>query len=224
MSKGQLIVIDGADGAGKATQTRMLVERLRAEGRVVETMDFPQYTQNTFGKLIRECLDGARGDFLQVDSRIASTLYAADRFESKETIKGWLDAGSMVILDRYVSSNMLHQGAKLTNPEELESFLVWLDHIEHEIFGVPRPERIVYLDVPLAVRATLMAQSVAAQKHGQGTKLDLAEMDVSHQEAAESRAKQIIELRNNWVRIECVREGALRTADDIHEEVYARVQ
>ena len=83
MNKGLLIVVDGGDGAGKATQVSLLVQKLRADGHKVETLDFPQYTQNTFGELIRECLDGKRGDFMAVDARIASTLYAADRFESK---------------------------------------------------------------------------------------------------------------------------------------------
>ena len=118
--KGKLIVIDGGDGAGKATQAALLVKQLRADGHAVETLDFPQYTQNTFGELIRECLDGKRGDFMAVDPRIASTLYAADRFESKPRLEQWLSEGKVIILDRYVSSNMMHQGAKIDDPEALE--------------------------------------------------------------------------------------------------------
>lgn len=120
---GKLIVIDGGDGAGKATQVSLLVKRLRDEGHKVETLDFPQYTQNHFGKLLRQCLDGKRGDFMAVDARIASTLYAADRFETKPRLEQWLQEDKIVVLDRYVSANMMHQGAKIDDPEKLEDFL-----------------------------------------------------------------------------------------------------
>jgi len=157
---GKLIVIDGGDGAGKATQVALLVKHLREEGHSVETLDFPQYTQNTFGKLLRQCLDGKRGDFMAVDARIASTLYAADRFETRPRLEQWLKEDKVVILDRYVSANMMHQGAKIDDPEKLEDFLGWLDHMEHEIFGIPRPDQIIYLEVPNEVRVALKARAV----------------------------------------------------------------
>jgi len=118
--KGKLIVIDGGDGAGKATQTKLLIERLQADGHQVESMDFPQYTKNTFGQLLRTCLDGYCNDFMNTDPRIVSTIYAADRFESKPQLDAWLEAGQIVVLDRYVSSNMMHEGGKIKNEETLK--------------------------------------------------------------------------------------------------------
>ncbi len=221
---GTLIVLDGADGAGKATQTRLLVDRLSAEGYVVHTLDFPQYTQNHFGRLLRECLDGKRGDFIATDPRIASTLYAADRYESSATIREWLEAGAVVILDRYVSSNMLHQGAKIFDEEELSNFLTWLDAMEHGIFAIPRPDVIVYLDVPFAVRKKLKAEAVAAGKHGAEVKVDQAEANDQHQQDSEENAKRLVALHNEWRTVVCVDGETLLTREAIHEQVYETVK
>lgn len=221
---GTLIVLDGADGAGKATQTRLLVDRLSAEGYAVHTLDFPQYTQNHFGRLLRECLDGKRGDFIATDPRIASTLYAADRYESSATIREWLEAGAVVILDRYVSSNMLHQGAKIFDEEELSNFLTWLDAMEHGIFAIPRPDVIVYLDVPFAVRKKLKAEAVAAGKHGTEVKVDQAEANDQHQQDSEENAKRLVALHNEWRTVVCVDGETLLTREAIHEQVYETVK
>lgn len=209
-----LIVIEGADGAGKATQTKFLVERLRNEGYEVETIDFPRYESNHFGKLIRECLDGKRGNFMDVDPRVVSALYAADRYESSKQINEWLSAGKMVVADRYVSANMLHQGAKISDESEREEFLNWLNEMEHGVFELPKPSLIIYLDVPHSVRKDLMGQDKTR------TKLDLAELMDEHQIATETSAKSLVASLNNWHPINCVGETGLRTREDIHEDVY----
>ena len=220
--KGKLIVIDGGDGAGKATQTKLLIERLQSDGHSVETMDFPQYTQNTFGQLLRTCLDGYCNDFMNTDPRIVSTIYAADRFESKPQLEEWLSEGKIVVLDRYVSANMMHQGAKIKDEQTLKYFLEWIDKIEHEIFKVPRPDVIFYFDIPFEVRAKLKADAIAEGKHT--GKTDVAEADQEHQHLAEERARQIVSLLNNWNKIECcTSDGEMRTREDIHDEVYKLV-
>lgn len=218
--KGKLIVIDGGDGAGKATQVTLLVKRLIDDGHKVETLDFPQYTQNHFGKLLRECLDGKRGDFMKVDARIASTLYAADRFETKPRLEQWLAEGKVVVLDRYVSANMMHQGAKIDDVEKVDAFLGWLDHMEHGVFGIPRPDQIIYLEVPNAVRVALKQMAVDEGKHGATVKLDVAERNHAHQETTEERARAIVASKNNWDLVNCCTGTEMRTREDIHEEVY----
>jgi len=220
---GKLIVIDGGDGAGKATQVSLLVKRLHDEGHKVETLDFPQYTQNHFGKLIRQCLDGKRGDFMAVDARIASTLFAADRFETKPRLEQWLAEDKIVILDRYVSANMMHQGAKIDDPDKLEDFLGWLDHMEHEIFGIPRPDQIVYLEVPNEVRVALKTRAIEEGKHGANVQLDVAERDHDHQETTELRARTIVASKNNWAMVTCCNDLDMRTREDIHEDIYKLV-
>ena len=219
-TQGVLIVLDGADGSGKATQTRLLVERLKAEGKEVQTLDFPQYTQNMAGTLLRECLDGKRGDFMHMDARIASMLYAVDRFESKDKIQGWLDEGAVVVLDRYVSANMMHQGAKIADADEVKNFLSWLDTLEHRVFKIPRPDIILYLDVPLEDRMRMVKEAVQEGKESKGERVDVAEADIEHQYTAGERAKEIVRSQNNWKQIICTQEGAMRTREGIHEEIY----
>jgi len=188
----------------------------------VESLDFPRYSENTFGKLLRKCLDGHHGDFMQVDARIASTLYAVDRYESKKDLEQWLSDGKVVVLDRYVSANMMHQGAKILDEVEVEEFLDWLDHIEHELFGIPRPDMIVYLDVPHGVREKLKAEAVTAGKHG--VVKDLAEQDTAHQIAAELRARHIVQNKNNWQLVACCSGEELRSRESIHDDIYLVVQ
>lgn len=214
---GKLIVIDGADGSGKATQTKLLVERLRSEGQRVETLDFPQYTQNHFGKLLRESLDGKRGDFLQLDPRLASTIYAADRFESAPKIRTWLEEGAIVVLDRYVSSNMLHQASKLTDEADRIEFLNWLDTIEHGVFGIPRPDVILYLDIPYEVRKDLM------DADGNRIELDVVERDEEYNRAAETQATELLSGLNNWQQVTCTNDSNLRSKEEIHQDVYTLV-
>lgn len=231
-AKGKLIVIDGIDGAGKATQTKLLVEALRRQGRKVETMDFPQYGNNFFGKFIGESLRGDYGDFLGAHARLASIPYACDRLESVPQIRKWLAQGKVVILDRYVSSNQIHQGGKCKNDTERKEFLAWLDRMEHEIFGIPRPDLIVYLSLPVGVSLKLMAERNIVDASGSGKvtrahlvgKKDQAENDVEHLEASRQSALKIVKGKNNWKKVDCIARGKLLSIDTVHDRVMARVQ
>lgn len=221
--KGKLIVIEGGDGAGKATQAKLLIERLIADGHEVKTLDFPRYTQNHFGKLIRDCLDGKHGDFMAMDPRVVATLYAADRFETKATLEEWLTEDCVIVLDRYVSANMMHQGAKLQDDADLPDLINWIDHTEFEVFGVPRPDLTFYFDIPYEIRQKLKQKAVDEGKHT--GELDLAEQDQEHQRKVGERARKIVDLRPDWRQITCCTESEeLRTIEHIHEEVYELVK
>lgn len=162
VKKGKLIVIDGVDGSGKATQVKRLAEALRAKGKKVETIDFPRYKDNFFGAMIGECLCGDYGDFAKVDPHLASVLYACDRMESSAQIKKWLAEGKIVLADRFVSANQIHQGGKCKTDAERKAFLRWLDRMEHEVLGTPRPDVILYLNLPIAVSQELLAKQKAS--------------------------------------------------------------
>lgn len=216
MAVGKLIIFDGGDGAGKQTQSGMLVHRLIQEGHQVGTLDFPRYEANTFGKLIRECLDGKRGDFLHLDPYVASTLYAADRFETKQTLRDWLDEGRVIILDRYVSSNMLHQGSKIADTGELSAYVKWLEHVEYDVFGVPRPDLSLYFHVDPEERVKMLQHAADKREN----MMDLAETNLEHQKETDETAKKIIALTSGWVTIECMQDGKMRSREDIHEDVY----
>ena len=116
--RGKLIVIDGTDGSGKATQVELLAKRLKSEGKTVKIVDFPEYYKNFFGEFIGHCLSEQYYKFLNVHPKIASVLYAADRWESKDEIEGWLKKGYMIIANRYVSANQIHQGGKIKNSKK----------------------------------------------------------------------------------------------------------
>src|SRR5450830_1055681 len=118
--RGKLIVIDGTDGSGKATQARLLIKHLKHDGHKVKIIDFPKYSSNFFGKFIGHCLSEQYYNFVKVHPKIASVLYAADRFESSKKIEKWLKEGNIVIADRYASANQIHQGGKIANTKKRE--------------------------------------------------------------------------------------------------------
>lgn len=219
--KGKLIVIDGTDGVGKATQTKLLVARLKKEGVKVKTLDFPQYYKNFFGHFIGAMLTGQYGDFLHMDPFIASVMYAADRFESKPTIEKWLKEGYTIVLDRYVSANQLHQGGKIKDPKKRKYFLKWLDTMEHKVFGLPRPDLIIYLHLPMKSVLKLLKQKDMTRKkrYAKGRK-DTVEQDRKYLAAAQESALKLIQERGNWVKIECEDKAGILPKEVIHEKVY----
>ncbi|MCI5051310.1 MAG: deoxynucleoside kinase [Candidatus Pacebacteria bacterium] len=223
--KGKLIVIDGTDGSGKATQVKKLKERLKQENYKVESLDFPRYYDNFFGKFIGEALRGEYGDWKNTHPKIASIVYAADRQESASTIKQWLDEGNIVILDRYVSSNQIHQGGKIHNQEERKEFMNWLDTMEHEIMGIPRPDLILYLNVPISVTQKLLIQKGNKEsKEYLGGKGDQHEDDPQHLEDAKQSGLKMIAENNHWIQIDCAPNETMRSIEDIHEDIYAQLQ
>lgn len=225
MIKGKLIVLDGSDGSGKATQTRLLLARLRKEGYRVQTLDFPQYEQNFFGKLIGECLVGDYGDFVKLDPHIGSVLYAADRFESKPKIETWLKKGYVVVLDRYVSSNQIHQGGKILDARRQKEFLNWLDTMEHGIFGLPRPDAIIYLDVPTAISQSLLKSEDQKRKkvYVKPRKADQVEKNQAYLLRSRANALKLVKKLNHWTKIECTQKGGLLSREAIAEKVWNEV-
>jgi len=214
----KLIVIDGSDGSGKATQTKLLVNKLRRGGVKVKTLDFPQY-DNFFGEFIGGCLTGEYGNFLTLDPHITSILYAADRFESSEKLKKWLDDGFTVVLDRYVSANQIHQGGKIFDATKRKKFLQWLDMMEYDTFKLPRPDRVIYLDVPITTSIGLLKQSQQKKQYQKDGKKDLVEQSRDYLENARRSALWLARENKNWVRIQCVQNSTLRSIENIHEEI-----
>lgn len=225
MARGKLIVFDGTDGSGKATQAKLLVARLKKEGRKARTFDFPQYENNFFGEFIGECLAGEHGDFIAVDPYIASVLFAVDRFESKALLLQWLKEGYTVVLDRYVSSNQIHQGGKILEEKARKKFLLWLDKMEFEVLGLPRPDAIIYLDVPLAVTLALLQSKSQKQKkvYLKGKQKDQAESNPRHLVASKESALKLVKNSNHWLQVDCVEKGTLLSRKAIAKLVWEKI-
>lgn len=219
--KGKLIVLDGIDGSGKATQTALLKKRLQKEKIKVKTIDFPRYHNNFFGSLIGEALAGKFGDFIGVHPQIASVLYAADRFESSKQISKWLEQGYTVLADRYVSANQIHQGGKLADSKKRTEYLDWLDTMEHKIFGIPRPDVIIYLDVPFEVSQMWIKEKVARRKNGHlKTRTDVAEDNLEHLKHSRNSALYLAKNKKNWPLVTCCDGMVCMVPDEVHEHVY----
>ncbi len=225
MKKGKLIVIDGIDGSGKSTQINLLIRHLRKEGRRVKLIDFPEYYSNFFGKFIGHCLSEQYYNFVKVHPKIASVIYAADRFESKNKIEKWLKEGNIVIANRYASANQIHQGGKISNTKKREAFISWLADMEYGVFKIPKPDVVFYLNLPMTVVFRLIKErNKKSVRNYLGSKKDLVEKDKNYMENSHKSALWLSKTQKNWIKIECMQGGELNTIENIHQEIYEKVK
>lgn len=209
---GKFIVIDGIDGSGKATQAKLLVQKFKDSGKDVEYFSFPQYENNFFGKIIRQYLAGDFGKPTEIHPRLASILYAADRWESAGKIQRWLSAGKIIVVDRYYTSNLIHQGAKLP-PDELDKFIDWVHQLEFDIFKIPKPDMVIYLHVP----ATMACQLITARGQGHD-----GHENLKHLQVAEQRCLYLAD-RLGWTKIECCDKLKLLLIEEISAKIWVVV-
>lgn len=223
--KGKLIVIDGTDGSGKATQVELLSKRLKKEGYVVKNVDFPEYYKNFFGEFIGHCLSEKYYEFLNVHPKIASVLYAADRWESSKEIEEWINKGYIIIANRYVSANQIHQAGKIKSNTKRKAFLKWLDEMEYDVFKIPRPDIVFYLSLPISTVQKLLKERDKNQKRAYlKRKTDVHESDVKFLENSRKSALKLVKELNNFQKIECMFNGEILPRELIHEEVYGKVK
>ena len=216
---GKLIVIEGTDGSGKSTQFRLLTQRLGDEGFAFQKLVFPQYQEES-SALIRMYLGGEFGNNpADVNACAASAFYAVDRYASYKKVWGkWYEDGGLVLSDRYTTSNAVHQTSK--EPEEKQGeFLRWLYEFEYEKLGLPRPDMVLYLDVPTDFTEQMMRRREADTN----TTADIHEQDLAYLATCRRTGKAAAAFYD-WTVIECVRDGKMRSIEDIHEEIYRHVR
>lgn len=215
-----LIVIEGIDGSGKGTQAQQLTERLTTTGRRVRLLSFPRYRETLFGHAIGDFLNGHFGQLDQVHPFLASVLYAADRFESKTVLTEALQESDVVVCDRYVPSNLAHQGAKLDGAQRVE-LLRTIERIEFEVFTLPRPSLVVLLDVPVEIAQ----RNIAAKKPRSYTdkSADLQEADAVYLQRVRDVYLQLAASDDNWQRVESVRAGQQRSIAEIGGDIFGQV-
>ncbi len=213
MERGKLIVLDGTDGSGKETQTKLLEERLNSEGIHVIKYTFPNY-DTIFGQMITEYLDGEYGPTTSLHPKMASILYAFDRWKVAEEIRGHLEKGIYVLCDRYVESNMGYQQTKLP-PENRDEFFNWLNKLEHKELNIPESDVVIFLRVPSLISSTNMSNR---------DKLDGHEKDINYQQKVLESYESLAARNEKWAIINCIENGEMRSREDIHEDIYKLIQ
>ena len=216
---GKLIVIEGTDGSGKSTQFRLLTDRLESEQVKFQKLVFPQYSEPS-SALIRMYLGGEFGKSpSDVNAYAASAFYSVDRYASYRKVWGkWYEEGGLVVSDRYTTSNAVHQASK--EPEDKrEDFLNWLYDFEYDKLGLPRPDLVTYLDVPTDFTEKMLRHR-ESETH---THADIHEQDMQYLATCRRMGRAAAE-HYGWTVIRCVRNGAMRSMEDIHEEIYRHIQ
>ena len=219
---GRLIVIEGTDSSGKETQTKKLYDRLIEEKRKSKKISFPNY-ESKASEPVKMYLAGEFGENAKkVNPYPVSTMYAIDRYASYMTDwKKDYEDESIVVTDRYTTSNMVHQASKLEDKKEKEDYLNWLKDLEYEKMGIPVPDLVIFLNMP-----TEMARKLMENRKNKITgeeKKDIHEKDSNHLREAYENACEIAK-KDNWKEVACVGENGLKTIDEIAEEVYKLVE
>ena len=217
MAKGKIIVIEGTDGSGKQVQSKLLCERLNIDGKTTVLQSFPNYESPSSGP-VKMYLNGELSEKAEeIDAYQSSVLFAVDRFCTMKKWREVYENGGIIVLDRYVQSNMIHQACKISNLEEREKFLNWLDKFEFGLLKLPKPDKIFFLDVPPKVSQALR-EARAINKNGEAK--DIHEQDAKYLENAYNAGKWVSE-KYAWERIDCVDEnGKLKSIENIHNLIY----
>lgn len=219
---GKLFVIDGTDGSGKQTQFKKLQERLTKEGIGYRTVSFPNYDSPS-SSLVKMYLSGEFGDNAkQISPYIASSFYAADRYATfKKDFEEYYNNGGIILADRYTTASMIHQAGKIDNIEERKKFLDWIWDFEFNLYGLPIPTEVFLLKMPPEVSLELMKDR--ENKFTHESKKDIHERDKNHIIDSFNAACSVA-VDYNWYTIECVKDGNIRTIEDIHEEIFREIK
>lgn len=212
MSKRLFVVIDGTDGSGKTTQVKLLSKNLKKLKIAHRIISFPRYKNNIYGEMITKYLEGEFGTINHLNSHLVyliSLAYAGDRMLAKPLIEKWLREGKVVIANRYVSSNKAHMGAHLKEGNQ-KDFFKWLDRLEYQTNNIPKEDITILLTLDPKV-----GQENARQKH----QPDIHERNLKHLQQANKIYLQLSKVEKNWKVINCMKNGVMRSKEDIHQEI-----
>ena len=213
---GFIIAIEGIDGSGKNTQSEKILDEYMRSGKRASKLSFPQYTSNFFGKEVGNYLNGEFGTLAEVHPKLSAMIYAGDRFESKNDIIEKSSNDSVLICDRYVHSNVAHQTAKV--PQEYQGeFRSWIEKLEYDIYGIPKPDLVIFLDVPPSTSSKLILKKSARDYTNK--KKDLHEADDTYLRKVYELFKVEASTNANWVNIECFESESLLNENEIFEKI-----
>jgi dTMP kinase len=212
-----LIDIEGIDGSGKGTQARALCDRLRASGVTARLISFPRYDATFFGHAIGEFLNGRFGTLDEVSPFLVSLLFAGDRFESKSHLQDAMATNDVVVLDRYVPSNIAHQAAKLDSPGR-EELAGRIQELEFGIYGLPKADLVLLLDLPVSTARELIARK--AQRSYTSRPADLQEADGRYLQRVRDLYLELARAGPHWHVIPCTTNGRLRPVEEIGDQIW----
>lgn len=226
MSKGKFIVFEGLDGSGKSTQTKLLFNFLQKQGKEAVKIDFPQHGERS-GAMVDDYLNGKYGTAEEVGPYIASVFYACDRYDASFKIKEWLGSGKIVIADRYLASNIGHQGGKIPNKEERKKYYNWLYDFEYSLFGIPKPDKNIILKTSVEFSKKLSNKITDQEKIDKrkaylkdDTIQDIHEKDKDHlNNALEAFLEASEVFPADFEVVECIENGKLLPPEEIHQKI-----
>lgn len=204
---GKLIVIEGIDGSGKLTQLKLLLNYLNKKQISHTSFDFPQYGKTFFGDFAGRFLNGEFGHFSRINPYLASFPYAADRWQVKTQLWQAISDNKLVICNRYTPSS-IYQAVKIKSSERIK-FLDWVETLEYEVFGIPRPSLVIFLYVPLSLAQTLIAKKIK----------DQYEKSVNYLKKVESMYLDVVKTDKSWIKIDCVENNKILSPDIIHKKI-----
>jgi dTMP kinase len=216
--KGVLIVIDGGDGSGKATQATFLIQKLKEKKIPVKYFDFPRYYQSFHGQTVARFLRGEFGTIDQVSPYLASLAYALDRASAKQEMDDFLKKGGIIITNRYVSSSMAYQGAKFNSKNEQKEFLKWIYDLEYKVHRLPKENLVIYLYVPwqIGYQLTLTKEK---RRYLKGQALDIHEKDMAYRQKVEVMYLDLAKRNKHWEVVNCVENNQILPKEVIHQKI-----
>lgn len=215
------IVIDWIDGSGKGTQLKRVEEELKSQGKTVAVYDFPRYVEAS-SYFVKKYLNWEYGE--SVDPKTASTFYALDRYDASFAMKKDIETFDYVISNRYVTSNMIHQAGKIHNENEFKEFLLWLDNLEYEILWIPRPDKVIFLNVSPEMSQQLVGMKEKREYIESDKNVDLHEKDKDHLINAHKKAVLLTEMFENWIKIDCEKNWEMEKIEDITKKIIKEIQ
>lgn len=229
--QGKLIVIEGLDGCGKSTQTRLLIEHLENEGHKCKFIHFPILEQGVYGKLIAQFLRGELNtqenvidSAYNVHPKLVALMYACERKEHSNIIEEWLNDGYTVIADRYVCSNIAYQCAKIASCLEKEQLCEWILNLEFEVNKLPRPDKMLFLDLPQKYIANKMLNArTGVDRDYLNGKKDIHEADTSFQSKVYDEYMKLVASIDGFVAVKCYYESGICSIEEIHKRICEQV-
>lgn len=218
-----LLTIEGIDAAGKRTQADLLAARARSAGFTATVVSFPRYGETVFSELVGEFLDGAMGTVDALDPRLPATLFALDRLESRALLRRFAARYDLVVLDRYVASNLAYHGARIP-PRRRAAFLAWQLQVEFGLFELPKPDLNILLDLPVSLARTLLARKGARSYTRARADLFEREVGLLRRVGAVYGAIARKRMGGRWVRIPCGRSGTIEAPEAIAERIWKVVR